>query len=280
MKNVFSGKTVKEAIENGLKALNITSEDATIKVLDEGKKGILGIGSRQAQVEITVNEKIEQTEVEEIEEIVTATPIFSINETPIVEGSDADKVVKFLKELFNHLNIEADLSAKEEENLITIMLSSQTSSGLIGYRGEVLDSLQTLAGAIANKGKETYKRVVVDCEGYREKREETLKNLALKLADKATTKGRKIRLEPMNPFERRIIHSALSTREDVKTQSEGKDPSRYIVIIPNNLKSGDRYQKRDRNYSRSSRTSSSAPRAKKSSGFGATFLGNSLKDKE
>ncbi|MBQ7349158.1 MAG: protein jag [Clostridia bacterium] len=272
MEQIFSGKTVEDAIENGLKALNITLADAKVKVLDEGKKGILGIGSRPAKVEITLAEK--EQEINEAEKETTCEC-----SSEIEEGSDADRAVKFLKKLFSYLGVEANLTAKEEENLITISLSSETSSGLIGYRGEVLDSFQTLAGAIANKGRDNYRRVIVDCEGYREKREETLKNLALKLADKAIAKGRKIRLEPMNPFERRIIHSALSTRDDIKTQSEGKDPSRYIVIIPNNLKFGDRYQKRDRGYSRGG-SRNSAPRAKKSSGFGATFLGNSLKNND
>ncbi len=272
MDKIFSGKTVEDAIENGLKALNITLADAKIKVLDEGKKGLFGIGSKPAQVEITLAE----SKIEEVKEVKNC----ECETTSIEEGSDADRAVKFLKELFTYLGVEANLNAKEEENLITISLTSENSSGLIGFRGEVLDSFQTLAGAIANKGRDSYRRVIVDCEGYREKREETLKNLALKLADKAIAKGRKMRLEPMNPFERRIIHSALSGREDIKTQSEGKDPSRYIVIIPNNLKPNDRYGKRDRNYSRSGSRSSSAPRAKKSSGFGATFLGNSLKNND
>lgn len=277
MEKIFSGKTVEDAIESGLKALNITLADAKIKVLDEGKKGIFGIGSKPAQVEITFaeNEVEEVKQVKEEKEVITSCECETLQ-----EGSDADRAVKFLKELFSYLGVDATLKAKEEENLITISLTSENSSGLIGFRGEVLDSFQTLAGAIANKGRDNYRRVIVDCEGYREKREETLKNLAQKLADKAIAKGRKMRLEPMNPFERRIIHSALSNREDIKTQSEGKDPSRYIVIIPNNLKPNDRYGKRDRNYSRGNRNSSSAPRAKKSSGFGATFLGNSLKNND
>ncbi len=264
MENVFSGKTVEDAIANGLKALNITLADATITVIEEGKKGILGIGSKPAKVQVVKKE----TEVieEKSEEVKN-------------DGSDSDRAVSFLKKLFSHMGIDAELSAKETENLITITLSSQSSSALIGYRGEVLDSFQTLAGAVANKGRDSYRRVIVDCEGYREKREETLKGLAVKLADKAVAKGRKIKLEPMNPFERRIIHSALCEREDIKTQSEGKDPSRYIVIIPNNLNTRDRYGKRDnsRGYRSSGRTS--APKAKRT-GFGATFLGNSLKDKE
>ncbi len=271
MENIFSGKTVEDAIQNGLNALNITLADATVTVIEEGKKGILGIGSKPAKVKIEVKLETEE-EIEEKIEVVEET-------CDCQSGEDSTRAIKFLTELLSHMGIEAKFTAQETENLITITLSSESSSGLIGYRGEVLDSLQTLAGAIANKGREKYRRVIVDCEGYREKREETLKGLAVKLADKAVSKGRKIKLEPMNPFERRIIHSALSNREDIKTESEGKDPSRYIVIIPNNLSSRDRYSRRDNGKGRYNSDRKSAPRAKRT-GFGATFLGNSLKDKQ
>ena len=118
---------------------------------------------------------------------------------------------------------------------------------MIGHRGEFLDALQVLAGAVANIGRDEYKRVVVDCENYREKREETLKRLANKLAEKAVRTGRKLSLEPMSPYERRVIHSALADNTEVKTQSEGKEPNRYIVVVPNNLRAGgDRFEKRGR----------------------------------
>ena len=151
----------------------------------------------------------------------------------------------------------------------------------------MLDALQCLAGAIANIGREDYRRVVVDCEGYREKREETLVSLAHKLAAKAVRTGRKVTLEPMNPYERRILHSALSDNTEVKTQSEGKEPNRYVAIIPNNLKPGrsDGYRERrggrDDKGGRGRRQRDEAPRQPrpKTSGFG-TYLGNSLKDKE
>ena len=276
--NEFSGKTVEEAIQNGLKALNITLADAQIKVIEEGKKGIFGIGAKPAIVKVVKKEVTETETVEKVEEIIEETVIKEeVVETPAT-SEDSLRAVEFLKNLFNYLNIDATMVATETEKLIKITLQGEATGNLIGYRGEVLDSFQTLAGAVANKGRENYRRVIVDCEGYREKREETLKSLAVKLADKAVAKGRKIKLEPMNPFERRIIHSALAGREDIKTQSEGKDPSRYIVIIPNNLKQRDKYGKRDSRNFRSGKRDS-APRAKRST-FGATFLGNSLKDKE
>lgn len=254
--NIFSGKTVEEALNKALRQLNVSKEQVKYTVLEEGKSGFLGIGGKPAKIQVE-----------------------------LVNDCDLEKSVSdFLKGLFSFLNVEADVSVEEDENLITITLNSSDNAQLIGYRGEILDSLQTLAGAIANKNRETYKRVLINCEGYREKREETLKALAVKLADKAVAKGRKIKLEPMNPFERRIIHSAISDREDVKTESEGKDPMRYVVIIPTNLKKRE-YKKTDRNdrkggyrknYGNSSATS--APRPKKSPFGSATFLGNSHKE--
>ena len=255
--NIFSGKTVEEALNKALRQLNASKEQVKYTVLEEGKSGFLGIGGKPAKIQVEL----------------------------ISSDCDLEKRVSdFLKGLFSFLNVEADVSVEEDENTITITLNSNDNAQLIGYRGEILDSLQTLAGAIANKNRETYKRVLINCEGYREKREETLKALAVKLADKAVAKGRKIKLEPMNPFERRIIHSAISDREDVKTESEGKDPMRYVVIIPANLKKRE-YKKTDRNdrkggyrknYSNSSATS--APRPKRSPFGSATFLGNSQKE--
>ena len=104
----------------------------------------------------------------------------------------------------------------------------------------MLDAIQCIAGAVANIGRDRYRKVVVDCENYREQREQTLKSLAEKLAKKAVEKGRKMTLEPMNPYERRIIHSALADNPDVKTVSEGKEPLRYIAVIPNNAKPYDK----------------------------------------
>ncbi|HBJ98001.1 MAG TPA: protein jag, partial [Clostridiales bacterium] len=172
--NIFSGKTVEEALNKALRQLNASKEQVKYTVLEEGKSGFLGIGGKPAKIQVEL----------------------------ISSDCDLEKRVSdFLKGLFSFLNVEADVSVEEDENTITITLNSNDNAQLIGYRGEILDSLQTLAGAIANKNRETYKRVLINCEGYREKREETLKALAVKLADKAVAKGRKIKLEPMNPFE-------------------------------------------------------------------------------
>jgi spoIIIJ-associated protein len=211
----FTGKTIDDAIEEGLKQLNLTREMAEITVIDEPSKGI--IRSKKAKVKI------------------------------IKKLSDGSRAIEFIDELLEKMNFLATGELIEEDEKIIINLITTNSSSIIGYRGEVLDAFQTLAGAVANTGREDYKRVVVDCENYRGKREETLKNLALRLAEKAVAKARKVTLEPMNPYERRIIHSALSENTEVKTISEGKEPNRFIAIIPNNARPYERNNRFDKN---------------------------------
>lgn len=274
----FTGKTVEEAIALGLSETGLTEENAQITVLEEGGKGFL-IKSK-AKVEI------------------------------VKKLSNGERAVKFLEELLDRMNVLANVSLVSEGEKIEINIVAETSASVIGYRGEVLDALQSLAGAVANIGNKNYVRVVVDCENYRGKREETLVNLAAKLADKAVRQGRNISLEPMGPYERRIIHSALAASEVVTTTSEGKEPNRYVVIVPNEKKeqrprnggynrergnynnnNRGRGYNRDRrndgvrnNYNRdrgnriSGFTSvADAEKRKKPSGFG-TYLGNSLKN--
>ena len=283
----FTGKTVDEAVENGLQTLGITKENADIRVLEEGKKKLFG--SVKARVEIAVKKQ----------------------KTEQVVGSgktDGERAVAFLEGLFELLNVTACTELVSENEKVEINVTTANTKDVIGKHGETLDAIQTLAGAVANTGRDKYKRVVVDCENYRENREETLNKLADNLAQKALRLGKKIMLEPMNPYERRIIHSALSSREDVKTISEGKEPNRYVVIVPNNVAEGDEEmiparteRKRERNdrgnggrngrngfgnkrssgggFKRSGSTSNSGGTSlKKDNDFFGIFLGNSNKD--
>lgn len=211
----FSGKTVEEAIEEGLKTLGLTREEASVEVLEEGKKG--GLFSKGVKARVKVGKK----------------------------KTDGERAVAFLEGMFERMNIAAATELDESGEHIRINVVTANSYAVVGHRGEVLDALQVLAGAVANIGREEYERVVVDCEGYRDKREATLKRLAGKLAEKAVRTGRKVSVEPMTPYERRIIHSALADNADVKTVSEGKEPYRYIVVVPNNLRLGaERYDAR------------------------------------
>ena len=214
---ICTGKTVDEAIEAGLSELALTREDVEVEVLEEGKVRRIG-KSIEAQVKLTVK-------------------------TPLSDGARA---VNFLEGLFAQLHEEVVPVLESEEEKIIINLQSASAKGIIGRRGEVIDALQTLAGAVANTGRTRYKRVVVDFENYRERREETLQHVAEKFAAKAVRQGRRVRLEPMNPYERRIVHSALMNNPDVTTHSEGKEPGRFVVITPTNLR-GDRSRQGGKN---------------------------------
>ena len=211
----FTGKTVDEAVDEGLKTLGLARDEAEIQVLDEGKKG--GLFTKGVKARVRIGRK----------------------------KTDGERAVDFLDGMFGMLGVTATTELEEGGENTKINVITPNSYALIGHRGEMLDALQVLAGAVANIGREEYKRVVVDCEGYREKREETLKRLANKLAEKAVRYGKKLSLEPMTPYERRIIHAALADSTEVKTASEGKEPNRYIVVIPNNLRPGsDRFDRR------------------------------------
>ena len=222
----FTGKTVEEAIEKGLKELGISEQEADIRVLEEGKKKLFG--SVKARVEIAVKAESEE-KAAEVKEEVPAPAKTNANAT------DGERTVEFLEGLFKILKITACTELVSEGEKVEINVTAANTTAIIGKHGVMLDAIQTLAGAVANTGREDYKRVVVDCENYRENREATLNKLAENLAQKAIRLGKKIKLEPMNPYERRIIHAALSEREGIKTESEGKEPNRYIVVIPDNL---------------------------------------------
>ncbi len=224
----FTGKTVEEAIENGLSELGLTRENADVRVLEEGKKKLFG--SVKARVEIAPLEENEKGNEEANKAAAT---------DKAEAQTDGERTVAFLEGLFELLKVNACTELISEGEKIEINVTAANTTPVIGKRGETLDAVQTLAGAVANTGRDEYKRVVVDCENYRENRETTLKKLAENLAQKATRLGKKIKLEPMNPYERRIIHSALSDMEGVKTESEGKEPNRYIVVIPDNLEDPD-----------------------------------------
>lgn len=214
-KNVYSGKTVEEAIQIGLATLEAKEDEVEITVLDEGKKKL--IGGVKARVKI------------------------------VKKASDGARAVEFIEGLLEILHLNAVCELVSDDEKVEINITSTESNHIIGRHGEVLDAMQSLAGAVANIGREDYKRVVVDCENYREGREKTLTELAERLAKKAVEKQRRVTLEPMNPYERRVIHSALSGSEEVKTISSGKEPARFVVIIPNNEKPYD--GKRDRSFS-------------------------------
>ncbi|MEW5762482.1 MAG: RNA-binding cell elongation regulator Jag/EloR [Bacillota bacterium] len=198
-----SGKTVEEAVAAALQELGVGREQVKVEVLEEGTRGLLGlIGGRAARVRVTVEESVK------------------------------DRAVSLLREVVGAMELEADILAQEEGDTLTITLQGKHLGALIGRRGETLNALQYLVNVAANRNSEEKKRIVLDVEGYRKKREETLQRLALRLAEKARRRGRSVVLEPMNPQERRIIHMTLRGQEDIYTFSEGEEPFRKIVIAP------------------------------------------------
>ena len=179
------GKTIEDAVQSGAEQLGVSVEEVEYEVIEEPQKG--GLFKKAVPAKVEVRKKL----------------------------TDSGRAVKFLEDVFEMIKVPVTTEITRDDDKICINLISSNTQFLIGYRGELLDALQCLAGAVANIGREDYKRVVVDCEDYREKREGTLNELAEKLANKAVRTGRKIQLEPMNPFERRIIHTALSENRAV-----------------------------------------------------------------
>lgn len=198
----MTGKTVNEALENALKSLNLTEDKVEYEVLDEGSKGFLNlIGAKPAKILVKVKR--------------------DYNEEARV----------FLRNILNSMKVQAEIRIREENDIIHINLTGPKMGIIIGYRGETLEALQYLTSLVVNKDHNLpYKKVVLDTENYRKKREETLIRVAEKTAYKVKKNRRPYKLEPMNPYERRIIHSALQDNEYVYTFSEGEEPHRRVVV--------------------------------------------------
>ena len=198
----FRGKTVDDAITNALVSLGTTSDQIEYEVIEKGSNGILGFGSKDAVIKVAKK----------------STP--------------EDVVKDFLTEVFDKMNLEVEIITKfdEIEGVIDIELNGPEMGVLIGKRGQTLDSLQYLTNLAVNRKSDNYLRVKIDTEDYRRRRKETLENLAKNMAYKVKRTKRPVSLEAMNPYERRIIHSALQNDKYVVTHSEGEEPYRHVVI--------------------------------------------------
>lgn len=206
-----TAKSVEEAIASALEELNVSREEVEIEVIEEASKGVLGLfGGKEAKVRVTVLEQ----EVAEEEEEADAK-------------ADAGN---FVGDILDKMDIDATISVSETEDTVKVDISGENVGLLIGRRGETLDSIQYLTSLVVNKGREDFKRVIVDVEGYRKKREETLIALAYRMANKVEKYKKSVTLEPMTPYERRIIHSALQERFTIETVSVGEEPNRKVVI--------------------------------------------------
>lgn len=194
------------------------------------------IETKASSVELAVEQALEElgTTLDRVEvEVLSKGGIFSKAQVRVsIIESLAEKTEQFINGILERMGLSSRARVEEADNVLNIDIEGEDSGVAIGYRGEALDAIQYLALTFINQEKSEFKKVVVDSENYREKRRETLTSLAYRLAEKAHRSCRKVTLEPMNPFERRIIHSALADSELAETTSEGEEPNRYVVIIP------------------------------------------------
>ena len=198
----FTAKTVDDAITEACQKFLVTSDRLEYEVMEEGSSGFLGFNAKPARIKAKVKETVE------------------------------DKARAFLDDVFAamHMTVLVEVSFNEEEKVMDIELKGDDMGVLIGKRGQTLDSLQYLVSLVVNRDSDDYIRVKVDTENYRKRRKETLENLAKNIAYKVKRTKRSVSLEPMNPYERRIIHSALQNDKFVTTHSEGEEPFRHVVV--------------------------------------------------
>lgn len=203
MKSIeITAHSVEEAVKQALDQLKLEREQAGIEILEEGNKGFLGFfRTKQARVRVT-------------------------------EKTGAVSSAKdFLEEITRRMGVKTDVQVQEEDEYIKMTITGGNNLGiLIGRRGDTLDALQYLTNLIANKHSQERKRIIIDAEGYRKRREETLVKLATRMADRVKRTGHRVILEPMNPQERRMIHTALQNDLSIQTLSEGEEPFRKVVI--------------------------------------------------
>lgn len=250
---IYEGSTAAEAIQKGLAALNITKDEAVIEVLEEAKKGFLGMGKKNARVSIepSVTEEISEAITETVAEVMEETqPVaqVTITETPVAEPVAEPSIQQVLSELDDEaaltqlalyltnitkeLNAPALVKMERQENLIVFQLDTQKQGVLIGKHGKMLNALQYLAQVFIHRVAKNKLSVVVNVGDYRQKRQAILERLAQRTAEKVKRTGQPVFLEPMPAFERKQIHSALSKDETIQTHSEGDEPYRYLVVEP------------------------------------------------
>ncbi len=241
-----TGKTEEEAIRAALSQLGLERDDVSVEILERSKSGFLGIGSSPAKVRVSYELDVaEEPEVPQAKP-VEKKPVEKKPEgkpepapekqpeqptAPVSETEDADRIRAFLTGLLEHMDCRAQVKVYEEEkNRYKVILEGQRLGALIGRRGETLDAIQQLTNYAVNSGRDKRVRIHVDAENYRAKREQSLESLANKVAGKVLKYRRSVTLEPMNAYERHVIHAALQDKEGVTTYSIGTEPNRRVVV--------------------------------------------------
>lgn len=234
---IFYGETVEAAIRAGLTALRLPREAVEIEVLDEGSRGILGIGARMARVRMTPRPQA----VPEATPTPSPAPALA-SEAPA--DADADLARSVLADLLQRMGFAAEIAVRrsaggpDEEPSLVLNVRAQGADVLIGPKGETLAALQHIVRLIVNQRAGRKVNLIVDVQDYRERRKRSLERLAEQMAARAVKSGRRVYLEPMPPYERRIIHLALRDRPDVMTESVGEGSRRRVTIVPRVSKSG------------------------------------------
>jgi len=228
--------TTEEAVEKALRELGLTENDVTIEILDEGGRGFIGIGGRQARVRLTVKDESAEYVVNKIRESGKKVS-FNMNDDDfenLLQIAEATVI-----ELLSKMNVSAEVKARRSDEdqsdgppNIVVDINGEDLSILIGRRAETLNALQYITRLIVGKELGTAAHIQVDVEGYRARRQRSLERLAHRMANQAVKSGRRQTLEPMPPNERRLVHLALQGNEDVNTESVGEEPYRKVTILP------------------------------------------------
>ena len=226
---IAEGRTTNEAVENGLKELKVSKDRVDIKVLEnENKKSFFSILTpRVVKVQLTIKENSNKEEKKEVKEEKPKRE-YDHNEEDISIAKE--RVEKFLKEWLQKVDNTLEYTIKEEDYTIYVDINGNAAGTLIGYRGETLNSMQTILSTIANRGFNSKIRLILDIENYRQKREKTLEELAEKVSKTVLKTGKSITLEPMSAYERKIIHSKLQDNNKIETHSIGEGDNRRVVI--------------------------------------------------
>ena len=237
-----TGRNEEEAIASALEQLQLDRDDVSVEILERAKSGFLGIGSTPAKVRVTYEVPDEEIEEEPVVVVEEEVPSPVVEEVPVVEeqkkvsaapagDAKAEQITKFLVGLMEHMNVQATPVVEcAEEGIYRVNLEGENLGAIIGRRGETLDAIQQLTSYSVNRGVSKRVRIHVDAEHYRAKREEALVRLANRVADKVVKYRRNVTLEPMNAYERHVIHTALQDYPGVTTYSTGTEPNRRTVV--------------------------------------------------
>ena len=240
------GTDIDEAVKLALADLKLTIDEVDVTVLEEPSRGFFGIGSKLAKVRVEPKKKAEPVKKEETKKEIkkevkqeavkeVKKPVikekFEVIQRPdnLVDIEDCEALT-FLRNVAEQMNLKLDIKAQGNDDSLYLDITGNDSGTIIGKRGQTLDSIQYLTSLVVNKNKEKYIRVIVDAENYRAKREKTLEQLANRLADKVIKTRKSVRLEPMNPYERKVIHATLQSNPGIITRSEGEEPYRRVII--------------------------------------------------